>query len=577
MTPPSMRAVRGRRIGLSLLALTVCGAGLAAGLWLTGGSEPTSAPWFVDVTDEAGLDFVHEAGAVGSYFMPQIMGSGAAFLDFDNDGLLDIYLLQNGGPESGAANRLFRQTPDHRFIDVSRGSGLDVAGYGMGVAVGDVNNDGWVDVAITEFGRTRLFLNRGDGTFREITTEAGLDNPLWSTSLSFIDFDRDGWLDLVVVNYVDYDPAHACTNAGRHDYCHPRQFLPQVTRLYRNVSQTAQRGATGVRFQDVSLSSGIGRLPGPGLGVVCADFNGDGWPDIFVANDTQPNRLWINQKNGTFVDEAVARGVAYNAMGHSEAGMGVALGDVDGDGLFDLFVTHLTEETHTLWRQTPRGQFRDQTAFAHLAAPRWRGTGFGTVMGDFDHDGALDIAVVNGRVARSGGAAEPARETFWQAYAERNQLFANDGSGQFRDVSPTNPAFAGAAAVSRGLVIGDYDGDGALDLLVTTVAGRARLYRNVATSQGHWLTIRAYDPALKRDAYGAEVTLESAGRRWVRPVHAGNSYLSSSEPRAHFGLGAASTVDRITVAWPDGVVEVFPGQPADRAITLRKGQGRKAD
>jgi hypothetical protein len=553
------------------------GGGLAAALavagWLTRAPLPPDhdAPWFVDVTEDVGLDFVHDAGPVGSYFMPHIMGSGAAFLDFDNDGLLDIYLIQNGGPDSGAANRLYHQRADHRFVDVSKGSGLDVVGHGMGVAVGDVNNDGWVDVAVTEFGRTRLFVNQRDGTFREITAEAGLDNPLWGTSLAFVDFDRDGWLDLVVVNYIDYDPAHACTNAGRRDYCHPRQFSPQVTRLYRNVPQP---DGTAVRFQDVTLASGIGRLAGPGLGVVCADFNGDGWPDIFVANDTQPNRLWINQKDGTFVDEAVTRGVAYNAMGQAEAGMGVALGDVDGDGLFDLFVTHLTEETHTLWRQGPRGQFRDQTAFARLAAPWWRGTGFGTAMGDFDHDGALDIAVVNGRVTRPGGAPEPPREAFWQAYAERNQLFANNGSGQFRDVSPANPAFAGPSAVARGLAIGDYDGDGALDLLVTTVAGRARLYRNVAPKRGHWLLVRAVDSERKRDAYGAEIAVEAAGRRWASRVNAGNSYLSSSDPRAHFGLGSAERVDRITVAWPDGAVEVFPGAAADRPITLPKGRGR---
>jgi hypothetical protein len=573
MTSPSMGPSLTRRIGCALAAIGLCAAA-AIGLWLSRGGEavPEGTSWFADVTDEVGLDFVHEAGPVGDYFMPQIMGSGAAFLDFDNDGLLDIYLLHNAGPESGATNRLYRQTPDHRFVDVSKGSGLDVAGFGMGVAVGDVNNDGWVDVAITEFGRTRLFLNRGDGTFREITAEAGLDNPLWGTSLSFVDFDRDGWLDLVVVNYVDYDPAHACTVAGRRDYCHPRQFGPQVTRLYRNVSSPDGKS---VHFKDVSLSSGIGRVAGPGLGVVCTDFDGDGWPDIFVANDTQANRLWINQKDGTFLDDAVVRGVAYNAMGHAEAGMGVALGDVDGDGLFDLFVTHLTEETHTLWRQGPRGQFRDQTAFARLAAPRWRGTGFGTAMGDFDHDGALDIAVVNGRVARSGGAPEPARATFWQAYAERNQLFTNDGTGRFVDVSPANLAFAGTSAVARGLAIGDYDNDGALDLLVTTVAGRARLYRNIAPDRGHWLIVRAVDPARRRDAYGAVVMVEAAGRRWVRQVNAGNSYLSSSDPRAHFGLGAAASVDRITVTWPDGTIEEFPGQTGDRAITLRKGDGRR--
>jgi len=228
----------------------------------------------------------------------------------------------------------------------------------------------------------------------------------------------------------------------------------------------------------------------------------------------------------------------------------------------------------TLWQQGPRGHFQDQTAFARLAGPRWRGTGFGTVMGDFDQDGAPDLAVVNGRVVRGNSAAEPPREAFWQSYAERNQLFANDGAGRFRDVSPANAAFAGVSAVSRGLACGDFDGDGALDLLVTTVGGRARLCRNVAPSRGHWLMIRANDPERRRDAYGAEITVEAAGRRWVRQVNACGSYLCSSDPRAHFGLGQAATVDRILVAWPDGVVEAFPGQAADRSIVVRKGEGR---
>jgi hypothetical protein len=559
----------------------LAGGGLAvaaavAGLWVaTARNEPPdAAPWFKDVTDEVGLDFVHDPGPVGEYFMPQIMGSGAAFLDFDNDGLLDIYLIQNGGPDSGSTNRLYRQTAEGRFIDVSKGSGLDVAGYGMGVAVGDVNNDGWVDVVVTEYGRTRLFLNQGNGTFREITAEAGLDNPLWGTSVSFVDFDRDGWLDLVVVNYLDYDPAHACKNtSGRRDYCHPRQFPPQVTRLYRNVSQADPKK---VRFEDVTLPSGIGRLPGPGLGVICADFDGDGWPDIFVANDSEANRLWINQKNGTFADEAMSRGIAYNAMGQAEAGMGVALGDVDGDGLFDLFVTHLTEETHTLWLQGPRGHFRDQTAFAGLASARWRGTGFGTLMGDFNHDGALDIAVANGRVVRKSSTAEPTRDQFWSAYAERNQLFTNDGTGKFRDVSPANHEFCGGSAVSRGLACGDFDGDGALDLLVTAVGGRACLYRNIAPNRGHWLMVRTYDPALRRDAYGAKIRVEAAGQRWVRHVNAGYSYLCSNDPRAHFGLGQAAAIDRILVWWPDGGIESFRGPAVDQAITLRKGEGTPA-
>jgi hypothetical protein len=255
--------------------------------------------------------------------------------------------------------------------------------------------------------------------------------------------------------------------------------------------------------------------------------------------------------------------------------MGVALGDTDGDGRLDVFVSHLTEETHTLWRQTAPGHFRDRTAAAGLAAPRWRGTGFGTVLADFDHDGALDLAVVNGRVARGPVAATAGLSAFWARYAERNQLFANDGTGRFTDISESNQPFCGLPNVARGLAWGVLNDRGAVDLMVTTVAGRARLYRNVAPKRGHWLLVRAIDPALKRDAYGARVTVRAGGRRWVGLVNPAQSYLSSGDPRVHFGLGPAAAVEGVRVDWPDGLAEEFPGTPADRFITLYRGRGRK--
>jgi hypothetical protein len=542
--------------------------------------------WFIDITQESGLHFIHDAGPTGDYFMPQAIGSGAALFDFNNDGRLDIYLIQNGGPNSRSTNRLYRQEADGRFTDVSAGSGLDIAGYGMGVAIGDVNNDGWPDVLVTQYGGVKLFLNNGNGTFTDVTKEAGLDSLLWGTSACFVDYNRDGWLDLVVVNYVNYDSAMRCADAaGRRDFCAPRTFEGTVTKLYRNLGRVApshspplkegEKRGGAVRFEDVTLQAGLGRIPGPGLGVVCADFNGDGWPDIFVANDGQPNRLWINQRDGTFKEEALLRGLAYNGMGQAEAGMGVALGDVDGDGLFDVFVTHLTEETNTLWKQGPRGMFRDRTLGMGLANRQARGTGFGTVLADFDHDGALDLAIVNGRVTR-GSPIDPARlGPFWSQYAERNRLFVNDGAGRFRDISAQNGPFCGTANVARGLACGDLNGDGALDLLVTSVAGPARLYRNVAPKRGHWLLVRAIDPALGgRDAYGAEVAVRANGKRWQRWINPGYSYLCSNDPRAHFGLGQARHVDAIEVLWPDGTAEVFEGRAADQLVTLRKGEGK---
>jgi hypothetical protein len=535
------------------------------------GPAPTGPAWFEDVTRARGLTFSHNPGPINSYSLPQITGSGCALFDYDGDGRLDAYLVQNAGPDSGATNRLYHQEPDGTFRDASAGSGLDVAGYGMGVAVGDVNNDGRPDVFLTEYGRCRLFLNNGDGTFTDVTREAGLDSPSWATSAAFFDYDRDGWLDLVVVNYVDYDPSLSCASgAGRPDYCHPNRFGPMVTRLYRNLGP----GRPGVRFEDVTLKAGLAQRPSNGLGVLCADFNGDHWPDIFVANDGKANHLWINQRNGTFQEEAVVRGVAYTGTGRTAGNMGVAWGDLTGRGLPDLFVTHLVDEDHTLWRQGPRGSFQDRTVAAGLTSGRWRGTGFGTAFADFDHDGALDLVLVNGDVARrQQGRAEPPPEQFWSQYAQRSQLFLNDGTGRFRDVSADNPALCGEPMVARGLAVGDVDNDGALDLLVTQVGGPARLLRNVAPNRGHWLMVRALDPRCRRDAYGAEVTVRAGDRSWVRWINPAYSYLSSGDPRAHFGLGPAERFDRLRVVWPDGRAEEFPGGPANRLVEVRQGEG----
>jgi hypothetical protein len=555
---------------VGLLALSLCA------LSCRGPSrpEPDQPVWFEDATDAVGLDFHHDAGPIdGNYFMPQSLGSGAALFDFDGDGLLDLYLVNNGGP-SGRPNALFKQLPGGRFRDVSRGSGLDVSGWGMGVAIGDVNNDGRPDVLLTEYRRIRLFLNNGDGTFSDVSREAGLDNPFWATSAAFVDYDRDGWLDLVVVNYVDYDPSWPCSGAGgARDYCNPSQFAGSVVKLFRNLGR--RTGGARVKFEDVTVPSGLGRLPGPGLGVVCADLDGDGWPDIFVANDGQPNCLWINQKDGTFKEEAVPRGLAFNKLAQAQAGMGVAVADVDGDGLPDVFVTHLSEETHTLWRQGPPGLFRDRTAESGLASPGWRGTGWGVVLADFDHDGALDLALVNGRVSRARPADEPRLGPHWSRYADRNQLFAGDGKGRFRDVSTANATLCGSPGVYRGLAVGDLNGDGALDLLVTAIGGRARLYRNVAPNRGHWLLVRAVESGSGRDSYGARVTVRTEDRRWVGWVNPGQSYLCSHDPRVHFGLGSAERVKEVEVLWPDGSRERFGGGPVDRVVRVQKGKGVK--
>ncbi len=554
-------------------------AGLLAGCRPSGDPapadlEPAGPAWFEDVTDRAGLHFVHDAGPAGTYFMPQIAGSGVALFDCDGDGRLDIYLIQNAGPGSKSTNRLFRQRRDGTFEDISAGSGLDVAGHGMGAAVGDVNNDGRPDVLLTEYGATRLFLNQGGGRFAEGTRNLGSASPLWATSACFFDYDRDGWLDLVVTNYVDYDPSWVCADAaGRKEFCHPSVFQGTATKLYHNLGR--DRAGRWRGFQDVTVESGLARLPGPGFGVVCADFDGDGWPDIFVANDTHPNRLWINGHDGTFREEAATRGLAFNGLAQSPANMGIALGDVNGDGLFDLYVTHLTDELNTLWLQGPRrGSFQDQTMAFGLASTRWRGTGWGTVLADFDHDGALDLAVANGRVARRLQAGAFPIDSFWSLYAERNQLLVNDGTGHFRDLSAQQPSFCGTPGVYRALASGDVDNDGALDLVVTQIDGPARLFRNVAPKRGHWLLVSALEPRHGgRDAYGAVVTVRAGARRWVRWLNPGVGYLTSNDPRVHVGLGEADRVDAIEVLWPDGLEETFRSPGVDRWIRLKRGEG----
>jgi enediyne biosynthesis protein E4 len=502
------------------------------------------------------------------------LGSGIALFDFDNDGRLDIYLVQNGSTNAGARNQLFQQQADGTFKNVSDGSGADVAGRGMGAFAGDVNNDGLADLLVTEYGAVRLFQNLGGGRFREVTREAGLDNPRWAAPGSFIDYDRDGWLDIVVGNYVDYDPTHICHDVrGQQDFCAPHAFASTVTRLWRNA--TTQAGATP-RFEDRTETSGIFRAPGVALGLVCADFDGDTWPDIFCADDGRPNRLFINKRDGTFAEEATARGLAFNSMGATAANMGTAFGDVDGDGLADLFVTHLTEEFHSLFRQGPRGMFSDQVAEAGLQQQSWRGTGFGTVLADFNHDGAPDIALANGfirRIAPGQTPVAPGTHPWWGRYAQKAQLFVNDGQGKFRDASPAQSALCGMAMVERSLAVGDLDNDGAPDLVVGAVGGSVQMLRNVAPNRGHWMRVRLLLPQQgNRDAIGAEVVVTAGGKKHWAVLQPATSYLASNDPVLHFGLGAAASVDSIDVLWPDGTRESFKGGTANTVFVLHKAK-----
>ena len=564
-------------LGILLLGWIVSGCDRSGSMQRAAdGKRSVEEEWFRDVTVESGVRFSHVTGT--NYHMPDQVGLGVATFDYDRDGRLDLYFVQNAGVGSGVRNELYRQREDGRFENVTMGSGLGVEGRGMSVACGDVNNDGWPDVVITEDGAVRVFWNRGKGRFEEIAGESsGVVNPRWAVPVSFLDFDRDGWLDVVVGNYLDYDPTQECLDAqGRHDFCAPSGFPGTSARLWRNRTE---RAGEEPRFEEVTGRAGLGRVLGAAMGIVCADFTGDDWVDIFLADDGRANRLLVNRGDGTFVDEAMIRGVAYNAMGKTAANMGLAWGDLDGDGRSDLFVTHLAEEFHGLFVQDRVGFYSDRVGTVGLQAQGWRGTGFGAVAADFDLDGDLDLGWVNGLVRRAGVGQTPVMtgvNPWWGRYAQRAQLFMNGGGGRFEDVSGLNPTFCGESMVGRSLVVGDLDRDGRLDLVTGGVGGPARIYRNRRVVGGvHWLELRLVEPRFGgRDAIGAEAVVVCGGRRHWRLVQPSTSYASSHDAVLHFGLGAAGTVDSVEVKWADGVRETFGVSGVDRLEELRRGEGR---
>ena len=564
------------------------GAVAIAALASAGSADGVS---FTDVASDAGVDFRHVNGMIGRRWLVEVMGAGAAVLDFDGDGWLDLWLVQ-GGPlrdRKGAlpTDRLYRNVSAAgllRFEDVTAASGVAATEYGMGIATGDIDNDGDLDVLLANYGPNQLFENLGRGRFRDATARAGVaGDGEWSVSASFADADGDGWLDLYVANYVDFTLGNhkVCRDlASRPAYCSPESYRPVSDRLYRNLG--------GGAFADVSQTAGVAGRLGGGLGVIADDFDGDGRTDFYVANDPVDNLLWLNAGNGRFANEALVRGVAVNGNGDAEASMGVAAADFDDDGDVDLFITHLVAETNTLYVNEGGGFFADHSGRAGVALSSVPATGFGTAWFDADNDGDLDLFSANGAVTeiaeqRAAGEPHPLR---W-----RDQLWLNGGGGRYAELRDGGPAFA-LREVGRGAAFGDLDNDGDLDIVVTNNNGRARVYRNdsppahwlgldlvggadapagAATGAVVWVGRCVFSADQRRDAEPAEQGGMRGCRR--RRVRTDGSYASASDRRVLFGLGSDGSAQTVLVRWPDGRRERFGPLESRRYHTLRRGAG----
>ena len=534
--------------------------------------EGTGGALFIDVTESAGFAQAADRARSGEYFMPDSMAAGCAFLDYDSDGDLDIYLVDGyhgprvGVTETAGRNRLLRQGADGRFTDVTAESGTGHAGYGMGVAVGDIDHDGDPDLYVTNFGPDVLYRNEGDGRFVDVTSQAGLGDSRWGASAGFFDYDGDGDLDLFVANYLDFDPSMRVTDSGgRPEYPGPGCCDGVDDALYRN-------DGTGI-FTDVSAEAGIAGSPGKGLGLAFWDADLDGAIDVFVANDGEPNRLWLQESPGRFTDRGVDLGVALNVYGTLEASMGVALGEINGDSRPDLFLTHLNQETNTLYLSDTAGGYHDATIGSGLGASSVDRTGFGAAFLDFDLDGDLDLLALNGRVLRGPLRPGAPREGHWGPYAEENQLWENDGSAGFREVEAVCGTLCSDVEVGRGLAVGDLDNDGDPDVLVTNADGQVRLYRNEQRTKRHWIGVRPIREAGSAATPGTRVCVTAGGRETCRGVPSGRSYLAAHDPRLLFGLGETAAVDGVRVVWTDGRVESFGPLKVDRYYFVVRGEG----
>ena len=534
-------------------------------------SVAETALLFTDQTQQAGIHFKHTNGASEEKYLPETMGSGGLFFDYNNDEHLDIYLVNSGtlGPASephrhpNHMNVLYRNKGDGTFVDATVEAGLQQNhGYGMGCLAADYDNDGDVDLYLTNFGRNQLYRNNADGTFTDVTSHAGVGDGKWSVSASFGDFNLDGHLDLYVANYLDYqlETAHACFLEGVHIYCGPHEYPGARDTLYQNNGNGT--------FTDVTTRAMV-RNTGKGLGVLFTDYNNDGYPDIFVANDAVPDFLYRNNKDGTFTDVAITAGVAYNSEGRATASMGIASGDYDNDGVQDIFVTNFSLEVNSLFHNDNNGFYTMTTFEAGLADASFSKLGFGTQFIDADNNGTLELFVANGHVWDNVSEVTPSL-----SYRQQCQIFGNTGTGAFTDLSETAGRFFKRSVVARGVAVGDYNNDGAVDILVTCCGEPPILLRN--DSKVHnWVKISLVGTESNRDSIGAKIWVRTDATTLFREVTCGGSYASGSEQTLLFGIGAQAAIQSITVKWQNGHTQTLdfsnPESPVNQTIYITEG------
>jgi hypothetical protein len=531
-------------------------------------ARPSGPIQFVDATAEAGITFKHNSGAFGKKYMPETVGSGCAFLDFDNDGWQDVLLVNSkswpgqAGPKSFPA--LYRNNRNGTFADVTQQAGLAVEIYGLGCAVADFDNDGNVDIYITALGPNRLFRNIGGGRFLDVTGGAGVGDPGFSTSAAWLDYDKDGKLDLFVCNYVEWSietDLHCSLDQKNKSYCTPEAYKGQSCTLYRNRGNGS--------FENVTKRAGVFDPTDKALGVAVVDYDVDGWPDLFVANDTQPNRLYRNNGDGTFVDNAVAAGVAFSEAGAPRAGMGADAADFDNSGRPGIVVGNFTNELISLYSNEGGGLFIDESRNSGIGKASQLSLTFACFFFDYDLDGMLDLYAANGHVSDDIAGVQPQIK-----YAQPPHLFRNQGRKRFESVSGRLGAALQKAIVGRGAACGDYDNDGDLDLLVTENNGPARLLRNDGGNQNDVLRVKTVGSASNRDGIGAKVTARAAGAPALsRAVKTGSSYCSQSELPLTFGLAKAAGNVSLEIAWPSGRTETVADVAPNQSIVVQEGRG----